>query len=105
MNNTILVSNNLFFIQVILTGMYIIVDLNRERIKPDIYEVLLRLKNNDSRNNTINTKNNTLAIEAAPAAIPPKPKMAATIAIIKKLADQRNIELNFNGFKNCLIHV
>lgn len=79
--------------------MYIIVDLNRVRINPDIYEVLLRLKNNDSRNNTINTKNNTLAIEAAPAAIPPKPKMAATIAIIKKLADQRNIELKFNGFK------
>ena len=31
-------------------------------------------------------KNNILAIEAAPAAIPVKPKIAATIAIIKKIA-------------------
>lgn len=45
---------------------------------------------------TINTKNNTLAIDAAPAAIPPKPKIAAIIAITKKVAAQRNIILGFN---------
>ena len=39
-------------------------------------------------------KNNILAIEAAPAAMPVKPKIAATIAIMKKIAAQRNIDLN-----------
>lgn len=38
-------------------------------------------------------KNNTLAIDAAPSAIPPNPKMAAIIAITKKITDQRNIVL------------
>jgi hypothetical protein len=56
------------------------------------YEALLLLKKSDKRNNTIKTKNKTLAIDAAPAAIPPKPNMAATIATIKKLNDQRNIK-------------
>jgi hypothetical protein len=37
------------------------------------------------RNNTINTKNKILAIEAAPAAIPVKPNTAATIATIKNM--------------------
>ena len=32
-----------------------------------------------------------LAIEAAPPAIPPNPKTAATMAIIKKMTDQRSI--------------
>jgi hypothetical protein len=36
-------------------------------------------------------KNRTLAIEAAPAAIPPKPNTAATMAIIKNITVQRNI--------------
>ncbi len=36
-------------------------------------------------------KNKTFAIEAAPSAIPPNPNMAATMAIIKKITDQRNI--------------
>ena len=36
-------------------------------------------------------KNKILAIPAAPAAIPPKPKMAAMIATIKKITVQRNI--------------
>ncbi|GAA0562690.1 hypothetical protein GCM10009415_50950 [Chitinophaga japonensis] len=36
-------------------------------------------------------KNNTLAMEAAPAAIPPKPNTAAIIATIKKISAQRNI--------------
>lgn len=36
-------------------------------------------------------KNKTLAIDAAPSAMPPKPNMAAMIAMIKKITDQRNI--------------
>lgn len=41
-------------------------------------------------------KNNTFAIEAAPSAIPPKPNIAAMIAITKKITDQRNISLYLN---------
>lgn len=37
-------------------------------------------------NKTRKIKNNTLAMEAAPAAIPVKPNIAATIAMIKKIA-------------------
>ena len=37
-------------------------------------------------------KNNTFAIEAALAATPPNPKIAAMIAMIKNPADQRNIK-------------
>jgi hypothetical protein len=40
-------------------------------------------------------KNKILAILAAPAAIPPKPKMAAMIAITKKITVQRSITFNF----------
>ena len=40
-------------------------------------------------------KNNTLAIPAAPAAIPPNPKIAAIIATTKKITVQRNIILSF----------
>ena len=36
-------------------------------------------------------KNKTFAIDAAPSAIPPNPKMAAMIAMTKKITDQRNI--------------
>ena len=39
--------------------------------------------------------NRILAIEAAPAAIPPKPKTAAIIAITKKVTVQRNIVVDF----------
>lgn len=39
-------------------------------------------------------KNRILAIEVAPAEILPKPKMPATIAIIKKITAQRNIKDN-----------
>ena len=49
----------------------------------------------DKRNNTINIKNNILAIPAAPAAMPPNPKMAAIIATIRNITVQRNIILNF----------
>lgn len=36
-------------------------------------------------------KNNTFAIEAAPSAMPPNPKIAAMMAMTKKIIDQRNI--------------
>lgn len=36
-------------------------------------------------------KNNILAIEAAPAAIPPNPNIAAIMATTKKMSAQRNI--------------
>jgi hypothetical protein len=49
------------------------------------------------RKSTIKTKNKIRAIEPAPAAIPPKPNTAATMAMIKKITVQRNITL---GFKN-----
>lgn len=39
----------------------------------------------------MNIKNKILAMLAAPAAIPPKPKIAAMIATIKKVIVQRNI--------------
>ena len=46
-------------------------------------------------NNTKKIKNKTLAIPAAPAATPPKPKMAAMMATTKKITVQRNITFNF----------
>ena len=42
-------------------------------------------------NKTRKTKNKIFAMEAAPAASPPKPNIAATIAIMKNIAAQRNI--------------
>lgn len=42
-------------------------------------------------------KNKILAILAAPTAMPVKPNSAATIAITKKIAAQRNIILIFKG--------
>lgn len=41
-------------------------------------------------------KNKILAILSAPDAIPPKPKIAATIAIMIKITVQRNIVFDFN---------
>ena len=46
-------------------------------------------------NNARKIKNNTFAIEAAPSAIPPNPKIAAMIAMTKKIIDQRSIMLLF----------
>jgi hypothetical protein len=46
-------------------------------------------------NRTKKIKNKILAIPAAPAATPPKPKIAAMIAITKKITVQRNITFNF----------
>src|SRR5882672_2315732 len=45
----------------------------------------------DTMATTRNTKNSTCAIEEAPAAMPPKPKIAATIATTKKTRAQYNI--------------
>ena len=46
-------------------------------------------------NKTMNMKNRILAILAAPAAIPPNPKIPATIAKIIKVIVQRNIMILF----------
>ena len=53
--------------------------------------------NKDNTKRTIKIQNRILAIDAAPAAIPPNPNTAATIATIKKVIVQRNI---FFGFSN-----
>ncbi len=58
---------------------------------------MLAPNTSDSTKSTKKIKNKTLAIEAAPAAIPPNPKMAATIAIIRKVTVQRNIVIKFKG--------
>ncbi len=47
-------------------------------------------------NSARNIKNRTFAIEAAPAAIPPNPNIAAMIAITKKIIDQRSIQIYLN---------
>ena len=49
-------------------------------------------KINTITNNTKKIKNKTLAIEAAPAAIPVNPKTAAIIAITKKIAAHFSIK-------------
>ena len=46
--------------------------------------------------NTRKIKKSTLAIDVAPAAIPPKPKIAAIMAITKNMIVQRNITYVFN---------
>jgi len=48
-------------------------------------------------NSTKKIKNKIFAIPAAPAAIPPKPKIAAMMATIKKITVQRNIVKGFIG--------
>ena len=60
---------------------------------------MLAPNTSDSTKSTKKIKNNTLAIEAAPAAIPPNPKIAATIAIIRNVTVQRNISVKFNGLQ------
>jgi hypothetical protein len=55
------------------------------------YGVLVLPRINDKRNSTIKIKNRILAIPAAPAAMPPNPKIAAIIATTKKITVQRNI--------------
>ena len=51
----------------------------------------------ERRNKTINMKKNILAMEAAPAAIPPNPRIAAIIAIMRNVTVQRNIVKSFKG--------
>ena len=52
----------------------------------------------DSTNNTINTKNNILAIPAEAPAIPLNPKIPAINAIIMNVIVQRNISFGFKIF-------
>lgn len=44
-------------------------------------------------------KNKIFAIEAAPEAIPPKPKIAAMMATTKNITVQRNISFRFKSYK------
>lgn len=67
------------------------------------YYFLNRPVNRDIRKSTIKMKNNILAMEAAPAAIPPKPKTAAIIATMKKISAQRNIWSVFKVTDECTI--
>jgi len=46
----------------------------------------------ETRNNTMKMKNKILAMEAAPAATPPNPKIAAIIATIRNITVQRSIK-------------
>lgn len=64
--------------------------------------VLLRPNMSDITKSTIKIKNKTLAIEAAPAAIPKKPNTPAISAMIRKMTVQRNIII---GFKRLAITV
>jgi hypothetical protein len=50
----------------------------------------------ETRNNTMKMKNKILAIEAAPAATPPNPKIAAMIEKKKKITVQRSIKYDFS---------
>ncbi len=59
---------------------------------PEANQILLRRPvNREIMNKIRNMKNRILAIPAAALTIPPKPKIAATIATIKKTAAQYNI--------------
>ena len=63
-----------------------------------IYVFLTIFKKREITKSTINTKNITLAIEAAPAAIPPKPKTAAINAIMRNMIVHRNIIVNLYSY-------
>lgn len=67
-----------------------------DRVKLKIYRRRLPTKPQmrEIRNKTINMMNKIFAIETAPAAIPPKPKIAATIATMKNTNAQYNIHLS-----------
>jgi hypothetical protein len=56
---------------------------------PDLVADLPKIK--DSKKRTIKMKNKIFAIEAAPEAIPPKPKIAAIMATTRNMTVQRNI--------------
>ncbi len=60
------------------------------------YKLLLeRPITRETTNKIKNKMKRILAMPAAPAAIPPNPKMAAIMATIKKITVQRNITLRF----------
>ena len=61
-----------------------------------IYTIFLFPVKSDITTKAKNIKNNTLAILAAPAAIPPNPNTAAIIAKMTKVTVQRNILFVFN---------
>jgi len=68
----------------VLTSLYI------------IYILVLDLpKKSETINNTRKMKNKILAMEAAPAATPPNPRIAAIIATTRKITVQRSIVLFF----------
>jgi hypothetical protein len=52
-------------------------------------------KKSETMNSIRKMKNKTLAMEAAPAAIPPNPKIAAMIATTRKITVQRSIVFCF----------
>ena len=54
----------------------------------------------DNKNKTIKIVNKIFAMEAAPAAMPPNPKIAAMIATTKKVTVQRNIIESFKSDVN-----
>lgn len=54
----------------------------------------------DNKNKIIKIVNKIFAMEAAPAAMPPKPKIAAMIATTKKVTVQRNIVESFKSDDN-----
>jgi len=57
----------------------------------------------ETRNNTIKMKNKILAMEAAPAATPPNPKIAAIIATMRNITVQRSIKNSFRVKEICLL--
>lgn len=63
-----------------------------------VYSDFLLPKIRESTNNTKKIKNRILAILAAPAAIPPKPKIAATMARTTKISVQRNMVIRIKGY-------
>jgi hypothetical protein len=58
--------------------------------------MLLLPDSQDMRNKTIKIKKSTLAIEAAPAAMPKNPNAPAIMAITRKITVQRNISYDLN---------
>jgi hypothetical protein len=51
----------------------------------------------DKRKSTMKMKKRTLAMLAAPAAMPKNPKIPAMIAMMRKITVQRNIIYNLHG--------
>ena len=59
------------------------------------FAYMVKISNIQDKKSTINTKNNILAIEAAPAAIPVNPNSAAILATTKNITAQRNMIVIF----------